>query len=94
MAGGSGGSSGGGHGGDTQGSGAASGCKGGNGITPASSFQRLITNSGYGTDGNYLSGAGGKQGGSFGETAGNGGLRVILICTSITGTDGKHTGII
>jgi hypothetical protein len=74
--------------------GAASGGAGGSPSALTTGFERAIANSGGGTDGAYLQGAAGGAGGSSGGAAGNGGAGVVLICATITGTDGTHTGTI
>jgi len=74
--------------------GAANGGNGGNGGTLSSGLKHNFLALGAGLDGLYSYGGGGKQGGSTGGAAGNGGAPVILMCASITGTDGTHTGII
>jgi hypothetical protein len=76
--------------------GAASGGNGGNGGTPATSpIQRLgVINQLGGSDGVYASGAVGAAGANSGGARGNAGGGITLICQSITGTDGTHTGII
>jgi hypothetical protein len=73
--------------------GALTGGSGANGAQPTVAFQRYLYN-GIGQDGLYLAGGAGKAGGSSGGAAGGGGLGFTLICASITGTDGTHTGTI
>jgi hypothetical protein len=76
-------------------SGAASGGTGGSGTTPYINWQqRMVLSSSAGSDGIGLSGGAGKQGGNTGGAAGTAGGGVVLICGSIVGTDGTHTGII
>lgn len=72
----------------------AIGSAGGVGHTPVTAFQRQVQANGFGLDGYGLSGADGSQGGSSGGALGYGGVGVTLICASIIGTDGTHTGII
>ena len=76
--------------------GASSGGNGGNGGTYSTTTgaQRAVANSGGGSDGLGLGGGAGQAGGSSGGARGLGGLGVVLICSSITGTDGTHTGVI
>jgi hypothetical protein len=73
--------------------GAASGGAGGAGNTPSTSVQQMVLNAGM-TDGQYLNGSGGGAGGSSGGAGGNPGQGLTLICGTITGTDGTHTGSI
>jgi len=54
---------------------------------------RSVLNSGA-TGGHFLNGGNGGTGGSSGGAGGIGGNGVVLICGSITGTDGTHTGSI
>lgn len=72
--------------GNAGGAGAASGGSGTNGTQPTSAVQRIIGNSGAGTDGYFFQGGPGKAGGSSGGAAGAPGGGVVLICGSITGT--------
>ncbi len=74
--------------------GSSGGGAGGNGNVPVSYDQRWVTNSGMGMDGAFLGGVAGGQGGSSGGSGGNAGGGVFLLCASITGTDGTHTGTI
>lgn len=73
--------------------GASSGGAGGNAATIGSA-NRMFLSIGGGTGGQYFAGGKGSQGGSTGGAGGGGGAGVTLICQSITGTDGTHTGII
>jgi hypothetical protein len=74
--------------------GAANGGNGGNGGTLPSSLKHNFLALGAGLDGLYSYGGAGKQGANSGGAAGYGAAPVILMCASITGTDGTHTGII
>jgi hypothetical protein len=75
--------------------GAASGGNGTSGSAFTNGFQRAMTAAnGAGLDGLILTGATGVQGGSSGGAGGGAGSGVTLICGSISGTDGTHTGII
>ena len=74
--------------------GALSGGNGSNGGTVSTSYKRIALASGGSTDGQFMYGGAGKTGGSSGGAGGNGGASVVLICGSIVGTDGTHTGII
>jgi hypothetical protein len=74
--------------------GAASGGNGGNGGTESTYYYiRSFLAGGAGVDGSG-SGGSGVQGGSSGGAGGGPGANVILMCASIVGTDGTHTGII
>jgi len=73
--------------------GALSGGAGGNGTAATAAFQQMILNGGT-TGGLGLGGSNGGAGGSAGPAGGFGGQGVTLICGSITGTDGTHTGSI
>jgi hypothetical protein len=73
--------------------GAASGGNGGNGASGVP-YKRIFLASGWGQDGQWASGGMGKQGANSGGSAGNGGAGVMLMCGSITGTDGTNIGII
>jgi hypothetical protein len=74
--------------------GAVSGGNGTNGSSAVTGYKRTFLGQGGGQDGQYAYGGGGKQGANSGGAAGNGGAPVILMCASITGTDGTHTGTI
>ena len=74
--------------------GAASGGAGGAGNTAATQVQQIHIASGSGSDGLFISGAGGGQGGNSGGAGGYSGSAVTLICGTLTGTDGTHTGSI
>jgi hypothetical protein len=74
--------------------GAASGGNGTNGSSAVTNNKRTFLGQGGGQDGQYAYGGGGKQGANSGGAAGYGGAPVILMCASITGTDGTHTGTI
>jgi len=74
--------------------GAVSGGNGTNGGPAVTGYKRTFLGQGDGQDGQFAYGGGGKQGANSGGAAGNGGAPAILMCASITGTDGTHTGII
>jgi hypothetical protein len=75
--------------------GAASGGNGTNAFsTQTGTIQHPCQSNGIGLDGYGFSGAVGTTGGSSGGTGGNGGGGIILICSSVTGTDGTHTGVL
>jgi hypothetical protein len=77
------------------GAGAASGGNGSNGnATSNVAYTSVCIDTGGGTEGAYFGGGAGKAGGSSGGAAGIGGAAVVLICQSITGTDGVNTGTI
>jgi hypothetical protein len=73
--------------------GSAGGGPGGTGSSFQVNFQWQVTDTSP-TDGQFLGGSNGGAGGSSGGAAGYGGGGVTLICASITGTDGTHTGTI
>jgi hypothetical protein len=74
--------------------GAASGGSGGSGGTPVVQLQRAASLGANGQDGLKLSGAGGGAGGSSGGAGGAASNGMVLICGSLIGTDGTHTGSI
>jgi hypothetical protein len=74
--------------------GAASGGAGGSGAAATSTNQRSTLAGGGLIDGRYLSGSAGGAGGSSGGAGGGAGDVLVLICGTITGTDGTHTGVI
>lgn len=83
--------------------GSAGASSGGNGAAPTTvcsgrctytDFQRAALQGGASQDSLWFMGAGGQTGANSGGTGGLPGAHVTLICASITGTDGTHTGTI
>jgi hypothetical protein len=75
--------------------GALTGGNGGNGNSVAGNFPRMgLATALGGSDGVGAGGSVGLAGANSGGARGNGGAGVVLICGTLTGTDGTNTGII
>ena len=74
--------------------GSTSGGNGGKASATSTHNKRAMSNSGGGIDRLFFSGGDGKAGANSSGVLGFAGLGVVLICSSITGTDGTHTGTI
>jgi hypothetical protein len=74
--------------------GSASGGNGNNATSNSTQAIREFLSTGGGMDGGNIYGSSGQPGGSTGGAAGAGGGGVTLICSSVVGTDGTHTGVI